>query len=338
MKVASISGPKKLSVGKKREPTPDSSHILVQVSTAGICGSDIHLWREGKKVGLVMGHELCGTVVESHSNLPLSIHDRITVIPLTPCGNCVSCKIGLINLCREVWRNAPGLNADGGFAEYVSLRSDMVRLIPHTISDVEAAMIEPTAVAFRAIKQTEINPGDRVLIIGGGIIGLLCAFWVGEKNAGHITLSETNPARRKIARRMNLANDVIDATIPNLADHLVTVFGGGFDKCLDCVGVESTINVALQSLKPRGTLTLIGADSSTATIPTASVLLRELKIVGSIAYTKSDFDACIEMIARRGLNLERFVTATTGFEGLQGTFERLSTGSHSDLKVIFRPD
>ena len=173
-----IKGKRRLSVVETEAPRADGEKVIIKVSGVGICGSDLHAWDHGGMVGLIMGHELGGTVVDPGAlKDSLKVGDRVTALPANPCGQCDPCKSGKPNLCVNMLAAAPGLTAPGAYAQFFASRPDMVRKLPDTVSDVEAALIEPTAVALHAIRLAGLKPGDKVLVTGGGIIGLLSAAW-----------------------------------------------------------------------------------------------------------------------------------------------------------------
>ena len=176
MKAVKIEGSKKLAVVDSPVPQADGTKVVIKITTVGICGSDLHIWDNGDRVGLIMGHEFCGTVVDPGSREDLKVGDRVTALPLNPCGECPICKDPRFHTCMNSLKNgSPGVTSAGAYAEYFASRPDMVRKLSDTISDVEAAMIEPAAGTLHAVNLAQVKTGEKVLVIGGGVIGMLTA-------------------------------------------------------------------------------------------------------------------------------------------------------------------
>ena len=199
MKCVAIEGAKQLVVKEIAEPVSENGSVVVDVKKAGICGSDIHYWESGQPVGLVMGHEYCGVVTDPGAREDLKVGDRVTALPISPCGHCSACLTGNPQYCRETWTYATGLSLtnSGAFAPKLSVRSDMVFKVPDNVTDEEMAMVEPTAVGLHAIHLADIKVGAKVLVVGGGIIGLVSAMFAKVEGAEYVAISETNIARGK---------------------------------------------------------------------------------------------------------------------------------------------
>ncbi|HHW40662.1 MAG TPA: alcohol dehydrogenase catalytic domain-containing protein [Syntrophomonadaceae bacterium] len=338
MRVVSLAGERQLSVIETEEPKSEGEKVIISVAKVGICGSDIHLWEKGERVGLVMGHEFSGKVVDPGGcKDKFRVGDRVTVIPLNNCGECVNCKNGKINMCLNGLAACPGITAPGAYAEYYAARPDMVRKLPDNVSDEEGAMIEPTAVALHAVRLAGVKPGDKVLITGGGIIGLLCAMWARAAGASYIALTETNPLRRDNALKMGDVSEVFDATDKDLVNKLREASKGGFDQALECAAVAPAVNTAIQALRHGGKMVLVGVNYSLVPIYTLLAVLHELEIKGVIGYLPYEFDLCIELMGKKAINVERFVSRTVGFDGVQEAFERLVSQNNPDVKVLVQP-
>jgi (R,R)-butanediol dehydrogenase / meso-butanediol dehydrogenase / diacetyl reductase len=199
--------------------------------------------------GLVMGHEFSGILEDSGGREDLSPGDRVTVIPLNPCGDCFMCRQGHLQLCiNGMKRPNLGLNAPVAYVEYVAARPDMVRKLPDTISDIKAAMIELAAVCFHAVHTAGIRAGDTVLITGSGTIGLLCVAWARISGASRIFLSEVNEARVAVAIKLGDANEVIDGRDPKMISKIKKATSGGVNVAIDASANDAGINSAILSL------------------------------------------------------------------------------------------
>ena len=339
MKCVSISGEKKLVLKDKDIPVSKDGSVIIEVKSCGICGSDIHNWDNGAPVGLVMGHEFAGVVVDPGSRIDLKKGDRVTGLPISPCGKCEACKRGDVQYCPETWNEAVGLalTNSGGFAEYTSCRPDMVRKIPGNVSFDAASMVEPSAVALHAINLSNIKVGDDVLIIGGGIIGLMAAEFAKMAGAGYVALMETNKKRGRKAVNFGKVDEYYDAMKEDSIPNLITKTNGGFDVVIECCGNAPAVTEGLMTVKPGGVVVLVGVATSAIAIPTVIGVMREVKMLGAIAYTAMEFDTCLKLISEKKLNVTKYIDDLVPLERVQESFERLTNGKDSAIKIIVKP-
>lgn len=341
MKAVRLTGPRRLELVETEIPKPDGHHVIIRVSTCGICGSDLHYWDSGLDMsgapGLILGHEFCGTVHDPGSRNDLSPQDRVTALPLDPCETCESCAAGHPNLCtRGMKRSIPGNNGPGAYAQYLKVRPDMVRRLPDGIDDCEAAMIEPAAVALHAVRKAGVRAGDRVLVCGGGAIGLLCASWAGIGGASCVALTEVNALRRAFAKEIGAADAVFDACEPRLVSLMKKTLQGGFDIALETSASENGINTAISALRPRGRLVLAGISFRPQAVMTVLQVVKEIDQRSSLGYLPGEFDQAMDYIARKRLDVQRLVNRTIGLDAVQEAFEHLSSAACADVKVMIR--
>ena len=339
MKCVSISGEKSLVLKNMEVPVSKNGSVVIEVKSAGICGSDIHNWDMGAPVGLVMGHEFAGTVVDPGSRVDLVKGDRVTGLPISPCGKCEACRSGNVQYCSETWSEAVGLalTNPGGFAEYTSCRPDMVRKIPGNVSFDAACMVEPSAVSLHAVNLADIKIGDDVLIVGGGIIGLMAAEFAKMAGAGYVAILETNKKRGKKAVNYGKVDEYYDALKGDTIPKLLTKTNGGFDTVIECCGNAPAVTEALMAVKPGGTVVLVGVSAVPINIPLVMVVMKEVNLKGAIAYTEDEFDNCIKMIANKKINVTKYIDALVPLEKAQDSFERLTSGNDSAVKIVFKP-
>lgn len=339
MRAVKLTGARLLELVETDTPAGDGEGVIIKVSTCGICGSDIHYWETGLdmcgKTGLILGHEFCGRVVDPGCRVDLCPGDRVTALPLDPCGMCRPCTTGHPNLCSKgMKRSIPGNNSPGAFAQYLKLRPDMVRKLPDSINDKEAAMIEPSSVALHAVRQAGIESGDRVLVTGAGTIGLLCAAWAGISGASYIALSEINPGRRAFAMKFSAADTVFDAGDPYLVSSMKKACGGSFDVAIETSAADAGINTAISALKARGRLVLAGISFHPQSIFTLLLVIKELELKASLGYIPEEFDQVMESIANRTLCVEHLTGRTISLEDVQESFENLASGDSCDVKIL----
>lgn len=339
MKCVSISGEKRFVLKERDIPTYKEGSVIIQVKSCGICGSDIHYWVGGQPVGLVMGHEFAGIVVDPGSRADLVKGDRVTGLPISPCGKCEACKSGNVQYCAETWSEAVGLSLTnpGGYAEYTGCRPDMVRKIPSNVSFDAACMVEPSAVGLHAVNLANIKIGDRVLIVGGGIIGLMAAEFAKMAGASYIAILETNKKRGKKAVGYGKINEYYDATKADTIDKLITKTNGGFDVVIECCGNSPAVSEALMAIKPGGTVVLVGVSMEAISIPSIVGVMREVTMQGAIAYTPHEFDTCLKLIADKKINVTKYIDDLVPLEAVQDSFERLTSGKDAAVKIVIKP-
>lgn len=339
MKCVKLTGVKKLELGEIEQPISVNGSVVFKVESAGICGSDIHNWDNGAPEGLVMGHEFAGVVVDPGSRVDLQIGDRITGLPISPCGVCEACVAGNPQYCSKTWSEAVGLalTNSGGFAEYSSCRSDMVKKIPDNVSYDEACMVEPSAVSLHALNLADVKVGDRVLIIGGGIIGLMAAEFARLDGASYVGLVEVNPQRGKKALKYGKVDEYFDARDEKIMEKLMTASNGGFDKVIECCGNEAAVSEAIMAVKPGGTIVLVGVSTAPVNVPLVMSVMREVKMLGAIAYTVKEFEDCLRLISEKVIDVSKYIDARVSLDKAQESFERLTSGNDDAIKIVFKP-
>ena len=179
MKAAVLVGPQKIEIREVPVPAVTPGTMKIRVSSCGVCGSDIHMWKQGKgwnpnpDPDFHMGHEFCGVVVDPGDST-FAIGDRVTFWANLYCGTCDMCRIGKEHLCRNVHgTNYIGFVCNGAYAEYFVGRSRNAYRLPDSVSDVAAGLIDPLMVAYHAVKQSSLKLHDKVLVVGSGIIAQL---------------------------------------------------------------------------------------------------------------------------------------------------------------------
>ena len=340
MKCVKIKDKKTMELSEINVPKSKKGSVVFKVESCGICGSDIHYWVSGEPKGLVLGHEFTGTVVDPGNRKDLTIGDRITGLPISPCGKCIPCKTGNVQYCLNTWNEAVGLSLTnpGAYAEYSSCRSDMVRKLPDNVSFDEGCMVEPSAVSLHAINLANIKVGDKVLIVGGGIIGLMAAEFAKLNGANYIALLETNEKRGKKSLKYKKVDDYYNAMDTNAINLLLEKTNGGFDKVIECCGHSPAVSEAIMTVKPGGTIILVGVSLEPITIPTVVSVMHEVTLQGAIAYTEEEFDNVINLIATKQLNVEKYIDAKVPLSKAQESFARLTSGTDDAIKIIFKPE
>lgn len=337
MKCVAIKDVKQFEIKNIEEPKANGKDVIMSVKKTGICGSDIHYWVSGSPKGLVMGHEYCGIVTDPGNREDLKVGDRITALPVSPCGKCDACKSGNIQYCKETWSHATGLSLTnpGALAPLMAVRPDMVIKVPENITDDEVAMTEPTAVGLHAVHLANIKVGDKVLVIGGGIIGLVSAMFAKMNGASLVVVSETNESRGEKAVKLNVADEWIDAKNEKTVNILTLK---EFDVVIECCGNAIAVNTALNVVKPGGTVVLVGVSMESINVYSILAVMRELTLKGAIAYTFDEFNTCLELMSKKQIDVLKFVDDIVSLEEVQASYERLTSGVDGAIKILVDPN
>ena len=344
MKAAVLEGPRRIEVKEVPVPEAREGEIQIKVSACGVCGSDVHMWKAGKGWGkgetadFTMGHEFCGVVTDpGGSNFKKG--DRVVFWANLYCGECDMCRRGLEHLCREVdGTNYIGFVCNGAYAEYFTGRAKNAYRLPDEVSDVAAGLIDPLMVAYHAVRKSGIKLGDKVLVAGTGIIGHMIAELAKKSGASYVAMSKLDDRKIERARRAGYVDVFFDGADAYAAEKMRDATEGGFDIAFEAVGSESTLAHCINASKPGGTVVMIG-NSMTETIPVNinRAVLQEINLVGSVSCTREEFAGTIELIAKKVLDPEIYVTDIVSLDELQRTFERLTSSDDPILKAVVRP-
>jgi alcohol dehydrogenase len=247
-------------------PRPRAGEALIQVRTAGVCDTDIEITRGYKGFHGILGHEFVGEVVEcgESSWLGRRVCGEINVA----CGACEQCEAGLSTHC--VRRAVLGImDWEGAFAEYLVLPVRNLHRVPDELSDDIAVFVEPVAAAYEILQQVSIDQGARVVVLGDGKLGLLCAQVVGQAGADVLLLGK-HEEKLQIARDLGLAARRLAGEDVSRADVVVEATGSS-------TGLQQAIDV----VKPRGTIVLKSTTSSRAGADVSGIVVKEITVVGS---------------------------------------------------------
>ena len=320
------------AVEARATPVPGPGEVLVEIRTVGICGSDVHWYRDGR-IGstrvedpLVLGHEASGVIVGVGADVPDDrVGKRVALEPGVPCGRCRQCRAGRYNLCPDV-RFFATPPIDGAFATHVVIASDFAHDVPDVLDDDEAALIEPLAVALWAVRKAGAGIGDRVLVSGAGPVGLL-VLQVAAAAGAEVYVSDVSPERRAVAADLG-ATGVIDP----LAEDLPT----GATVLVECSGVPAAIRAGVVALGPAGRAVLVGmAADGDVTLPLDVIQSREIALTGTFRYANQYPDA-IALAASGRVNLRRLVTSGHALSGVHGAL-LLPGRDRSALKPMIHP-
>lgn len=339
MRAVALKGKREFELKEIDKPVIDNENVIIKVLKAGICGSDLHYFEMGEPNGLIMGHEFCGEVINPGNRSDLKVGDRVTALPISPCLECPACLSGNPQYCKSTWSKAVGLSIDnpGALGEMIKVRSDMVLKVPDNVSDEEATMVEPTAVALHGIHLADVKVGSKVLVIGGGIIGLLSAMFAKKEGASFVAVSETNPKRGEKAITLGVADKYYNAKDEDMLKEVMSDTNGGFDIVIECCGNDSAVTSSLVTVRPGGTVILVGVATGPISIPTVVAVMNELTVKGAIAYTKEEFKMCLDLISNKQIDVMPFVDDVVSYNQVQTAYFRLTSGNDGAVKILVSP-
>jgi len=332
--------------GPRRELAP--GEILLRNTMGGICGTDLHEYKEGpiatrtvphpiSRVAnpTIMGHEYAGMVEGVGLGVSKVVPgDRVSVQPHHFCGLCAPCLSGRQQLC--VNRMSAGFSWPwGGLAEYSLLGEAQVALVPASMSDAAAALVEPAAVALHAVSSAPVRMGDTVFVAGGGPIGQLAGMAARTLGAGTVVLSETNSGRRERARSLGF-DHVFDPRTDTVSDVLSSVGPGLAQVALECSGIQAGLDACLDAVAIGGTVIQTAMHTAPASIDLArSITRRDVTLRGVLCYSLTSWPLIISLINAGRMPVEEVLTSTIALDDLvQGGFERLSNSESGEVKIM----
>jgi 2-desacetyl-2-hydroxyethyl bacteriochlorophyllide A dehydrogenase len=325
MKAAVLVEPYTIQVKDVHVPEPGPGEVLIRVTLAGICGSDYSLYTGKLAVSLpvIPGHEAIGRIEKLGSGVSgLAIGQRVTIQPNFSCGECRVCRSGHENICPAKVRL--GIDTDGVFAEYVKVPAGYVWPIPEELEDGVAVFTEPLAVPAHALKKTAPRKGDRTLILGAGVIGLL-TLQLAVLHGAEVTACDLEENRLALAKRLG-ASQVIDANDPMESAY------NSFDYIYEASGAEAGLSQAIQLAGPSGRIVVLGLPGKEHPVPTALIVRKELQIMGSMVYT-DEFPQVLGMLKSGQIETAPLITAKIPLSELNRTLEGFASPDRVKILV-----
>ncbi len=314
------------------DPTPGEGEVVVHVGRCGICGSDLHMTEDaayGCKHGDVIGHEFAGEIVGLGRGVEgFKTGELVSVIPLKSCGHCEHCRKGEVQWCDEF-----GLQG-GGYAEYAVTRPNQCVKLPADLSLADGAIIEPLAVALHGVNLSGMQKGDKVLVLGAGPIGLAVAFWAQRMGAGKVALQDVADFQRERALGMGADVFVVDPEDP--VGSAERGLGGKADIVFECVGIPGLIAQAVEQVRNRGTILLLGLCTQPDTFNSFRMLNKEAKLVTSAFFTRQEYEAALDALEQGDVKPRLLVTDTISLAETPDVFESLKHRT-SQCKVLIAP-
>ena len=330
MKALVFTNKEKLNYQTMPSPIPKEEEELIKVNAAGICGSDMHAYHghdERRLPPLILGHEISGVIENSKEN--------VVINPLVTCGKCYECQNGIEHLCQT--RGLIGMSKPterhGGFAEYVSVPKKNLHYTNNADLISKLALTEPTAVSYHAIQlaiQHSIRSlnKSKILIIGGGAIGLLAGLILNNLGIENYTITDTNKKRLNVCKKAaNCETELPDSK---------KIKDNNYDIIIDAVGLEKTRHQSIACVKQGGLIIHIGLSEPSGNFNFRKATLQEIVFVGTYCYTDDDFKNSLNLIQNNNLGNLSWLDFRSLKDG-DKAFKEIHDGSTASPKIILLP-
>lgn len=343
MKAAYLTGLRKMEIRPTEAPRlPGSGEVLLQINVVGVCGSDIHYYTQGR-IGpqvvvfpQILGHEFAATVLEAGAGVTsLRAGQRVAVDPLVACGECDQCRAGRKHTCRnQKFVGNPG-QLQGALVEYLTMPAACCVPVPDSLTDDQAALVEPLSIGVYAVQLANLAPGSRVGVVGSGPIGLCALLTLCAAGPSTVYVTDLLDERLAVARACGAAW----TGNPRHADVVAAIHRLeplGLDAVFECAGEQDALDQSIELLKPGGTLLVVGIPEVDRVSFNINLLRRnELRIL-NVRRQNECVEQAVELIATGRVDVAPLITHHFSLEDAAHAFDLVSTRSGGVVKAIIR--
>jgi D-arabinitol dehydrogenase (NADP+) len=335
MKALVIESPGKAIYREVSTPTPGPGEVLIRVAAAGLCGTDLHIYRGEYEADypIIPGHEFSGTIAALGDLIEdLQVGQRVAADPNIFCHECAYCRREMHNQCLNL--RAVGVTADGAFAEYVVVPRGVV----YPIDDLpfpQAAFIEPLSCVVYAMQRARPNPGDNVLLFGAGPMGCLLTQMLRHSGAAQVVVVDRLAERLRLARDLGASQTVLAGQ--GEEDRLRDLSPGGYDFVIDATGVPQVVERALTYLRPRATMFVFGVcpNDDQIRVNPYQVFRNDWRIIGSFALCYT-FQEAIQLLRNGVVQVEPLISHRLPLARAAEAFTAIQDDPHR-VKVLVLP-
>ena len=336
MKTVLINEPFQIAVTETEMPVPKAGEALLKVLYGGICGADVASYTGNQPFTTyprIPGHEFSAEIVSVPANdRDLKPGDIVTANPYFNCGSCYSCRRGFVNCCTD--NQTMGVQRDGAFREYITMPVERI-YNGQGLSAKELALVEPFTISYHALHRAPVKPGDSVLIIGAGPIGLF-ALIAAKAQGARVYVADILPGRLEKALHFG-ADGVINSKETNIQEEAMRITeGNGFDVCVEACGQSVTFLSCIDCVAFAGNIILIGNGKKETTFLHSILLKKELNVFGSRNSYAKDFRAVINLIASGTVPVLDMVSDIYPVSRADEAFKALANNDGSLAKVLIR--
>lgn len=332
MRASYYHGNRTFRTGSAAMPAPGAAEALLRVRRVGICGTDLHIYQghldHRIAAGGIIGHEVFANVMTAPVGSDFVEGDRVVVEPVLFCGTCNACRMGATYLCRSL--KVLGVDAPGGMQEYWTVPADRLLKVPDSVSDEDAALIEPLAVATHDVARADVNEGNTVVVFGGGPIGSLIALVCRHRGA-RVKVVEINPHRIQILNRLGLETIGPGEDVVSVVNKWTS--GDGADVAFEVSGDAAAARLVTDVVRVWGTVSIIAIHASPVPMNLYSMFARELKMHASRLYTRAAWIEAIRLVSTGAVIPGPLVSRVIPLEDLQKGMEE-ALGGGPVMKVL----
>lgn len=333
MRAAVYTGARTVAVQERDVEPPGPGQVQIQVAYTGICGTDLHIFHGemDARVGdqAVIGHEMSGRIAALGAEVEgRQIGQPVTVMPLAWCGTCPACRAGHEHVCHNL--DFLGIDSAGALQGRWNVPASTLIALPPGLPLEKAAVIEPVAVAVHDVRRAALQAGEKVVVVGGGPVGLLIAT-VATAEGARVLLVEPNSFRRDVATGLGLR--AVDPAALDVAAAVQQWTGGaGADVAFEVSGAQAGVNTAVEVLAVRGRLVMVAIHPTPRTVNLHRFFWRELTLVGARLYRREDFERAVELVAGGQVAVERLISRVVPLDDVASAFATLESGGA--MKVL----
>jgi (R,R)-butanediol dehydrogenase / meso-butanediol dehydrogenase / diacetyl reductase len=334
MQTASYTGNQTIEIGTGNPVRPSGTEVQIDVAYTGICGTDLHILHGSMdsrvQLPIIIGHEMSGVIAAVGDQVTeWSVGDHVTVMPLDWCGDCPACHAGNQHVCQNL--NFIGIDSPGSLQGSWNVQQDVLVRLPNDLRLDHAALVEPTAVSVHDVRRSGLVAGEKAVVIGGGPIGVLIATTARHFGADVVVIELDENRRNAIT---DLGFPVLD---PRADDQTAWVnewtAGAGADVVFEVSGSAAAVLAATSLVRVRGRLVVVAIHPEPRPIDLKQLFWRELTIIGTRVYQRTDFDKAVEMLAAGVVPADLLITRIEPLSATADAFAALSSGQAMKILI-----
>ncbi|WP_201983887.1 zinc-binding alcohol dehydrogenase family protein [Hymenobacter rubidus] len=338
MKTLVCSEPGYFAYENRPEPTPAPGQALLRIRRIGICGTDLHAYQGTQpffNYPRVLGHELAAELVDTGGAAGFTVGEAVSFIPYFNCGHCIACRRGLPNCCVQM--QVCGVHVDGGMAELLAVPADKL-LHGEGLSFDELALVEPLAIGAHGVRRAGVEPGEFVLVVGAGPIGLGVMEFA-RIAGGQVIALDINEQRLAFCQDKLGVAHTINALAPDVLEQLRTITNGDMPTVvIDATGSQKAILGAFQYLAHGGRFVLVGLQKGDLSFSHPEFHKREATLMSSRNATRADFEHVITSMKQGLVKPTTYITHRVRFDEVKANFEQWLDPANGVIKAMVELD
>lgn len=318
----------------KEAPQLTKGHAIIKIKRIGICGTDLHAF-EGTQPFFeyprILGHELAGELVAFDDAPGFETGEAVTIIPYFNCGQCLACRMGKPNCCSSI--KVCGVHQDGGMTEYLSVPSYSL-LHGEGLSFDQLALVEPLAIGAHGVSRASVQPGENVLVVGAGPIGL-GTIESARIAGGNVIVMDIDEQRLQFCKEKLKVEHLINSLSDDVVDQLKLITNEEMPSVvIDCTGNLKAINHAFEYMSHGGRYVLIGLQKGDIAFSHPEFHKREATLMSSRNATRADFEKVMTAMKKKEVEPHTYITHRVGFDEVKDHFEEWLNPANHVIKAM----